>query len=159
MKKNSVCLYNIILPIWMMAMVPPLVFVSLGLSYAIDTLVLRICGNRLTGDGKALWKSSILRVWLLGFAADFVGSVWMFLPALTDWSSDFINAVMLNPFSHPLGLVWTIVGLLISGVLIYIFNLKLGLKKAELTDEQRKKAALRLAVFTAPYLFLIPMVW
>lgn len=159
MKKSPVCLYNIILPIWMMAMVPPLVFISLGLSYAIDTLVLRISGKKLTGDGRALWKSSILRVWLLGFAADFIGSVWMFLPALTNWSTDFVNAVMLNPFSHPVGLAWTIIGVLISGVLIYVFDLKFGLKKAELADEQRKKAALWLAVFTAPYLFLIPMVW
>lgn len=159
MKKNSITLYNIILPIWLMAVVPPLVFVSLALSYGIDTLVLRISGSKLTGDGKALWKSSILRVWLLGFAADLIGSVWMFFPALTEWNADIVNAIMLNPFSHPVGFIWAAVGIVISAVMIYIFNLHFGLKKAELTDEQRKKAALWLAIFTAPYLFLIPMVW
>ena len=42
---------------------------------------------------------------------------------------------------------------------VILFNSKWCLKKANLDAGQKKKVALSLAVFTAPYLFYLPTKW
>jgi hypothetical protein len=41
-------------------------------------------------------------------------------------------------------------------VLIFIYNRYIVLRKADMTDVQKRKIALSLAIFTAPYLFYLP---
>ena len=55
--------------------------------------------------------------------------------------------------------LWTAACILISGICIYQLNFRLALKKAVPDTAIRKKLALSLAVFTAPYLFLLPTAW
>lgn len=58
-----------------------------------------------------------------------------------------------------MALVWTLGGLLLAGVCIFLFNYHWSFAKTNLTSAQKKKLALALAVFTAPYLFLMPLEW
>ena len=61
--------------------------------------------------------------------------------------------------SAPFAFFWVTGCVLLTAFLIYRLNLGWCLKKADLDDGQKKKIALSLAVFTAPYLFYLPTVW
>ena len=49
--------------------------------------------------------------------------------------------------------------ILLSAILIYICNIMFCLNKLTLEMQKKKKLALFLAVFTAPYLFYLPVEW
>lgn len=169
-KCSGTKLYNVIFPIWLLLLLPQLWLISLPANFFIDLLVLyismRVLGveNRKENVKKAIWKT-----WIVGFASDFVGGLGMFLVALLDfdyntsfgkwWNENLTSAVMYNPFESVYGVLWTTMCVIITSVLIYFINKKWCLKKLELTDEQKKKVALALAIFTAPYLFYLPTAW
>ncbi|MDO4714626.1 MAG: hypothetical protein Q4B28_08605 [bacterium] len=58
-----------------------------------------------------------------------------------------------------MALAWTLGGLLLAGVCIFLFNYYWIFAKTDLTSAQKKKLALALAICTAPYLFLLPLKW
>jgi hypothetical protein len=79
------------------------------------------------------------------------------LVSLTDNSfiEDAAGGIMMNPFTNVLSLIITIAAIALSAACIYLLDRKI-LQKAGLTMEQAKKSAIRLALITAPYLYLIP---
>ena len=68
------------------------------------------------------------------------------------------DGLMLNPFSNVLSLVIVIAAIVLSAVCIYKLD-KSILTKAGLDIDQAKKSAIRLAIITAPYVYLIPSEW
>ena len=78
---------------------------------------------------------------------------------MNDDANSFISkaadGLMINPFSNALSLIITIAAIALSAACIYLLDRKI-LQKAGLTMEQAKKSAIRLALITAPYLYLIP---
>jgi len=147
---NGIKLYNILLPIWLLWLVPITWLIILPGNAIIDFLVTMLA-MKFTGCANPARKARtvLLRVWLLGFLADFIGVVFMMLN----------DTVAYNPFENVFACLWVAGCILISAVCIYFFNSKFALKKANLQPEQLKKVALALAVFTAPYLFFIPTSW
>ena len=105
---------------------------------------------------KHSWK-----VCLIGFFSDFVGAAFLLgVLYLTD-------IILPNEIGESIsyGLSWKpnlysiiviLISIAISGVLIYVLNRWMLKKDPELNKEQIRRIALNLAVFTAPYLFLIP---
>ena len=170
MNKKGTKLYNLIFPIWLLLLIPPVWLISLPANFLIDLLVLyfamKVLGveNRKENVKKAIWKT-----WIMGFAADFVGGFCMFFVAIPDvdhttsfgkwWYDNLTNSVMYNPFESIYAILWATMCVIITSVLIYFINKKWCLKKTNLTDEEKKKVALALAVFTAPYLFYLPTAW
>ncbi len=92
----------------------------------------------------------------MGFVADFVGAWLMFIQWIFDLN--FWIAIR-NPFLNIYGFICITIYFTVTAVLIYIVNRKICLKKLPLSDAQKHKIALSLAVFTAPYLFYLPAVW
>lgn len=76
MKRHTIRLYNLIFPIWIFWMVPSLLWLLLlPANFLWDSLVLLAAAGWLRLQGKKeLWKRSIVKVWLIGFAADFAGA-------------------------------------------------------------------------------------
>ena len=72
------------------------------------------------------------------------------------WQNNIEYAVNYNPFESIYSMVWVTACVMIAAICIYIINYKLCLKKLDINSAQKKKIALSLAVFTAPYLFYIP---
>ena len=68
------------------------------------------------------------------------------------------DGLMFNPFSNVLSLIIVIAAIAISAVCIYKLDKRI-LIKAGLDIDQAKKSAIRLAVITAPYVYLIPSEW
>ncbi len=161
--KQQTRLYNVILPIWLLLLFPQLlVFVSPG-NLIVDCLVLLVTLAALKHAGKkAVLKQLWWKFWLLGFAADAAGIVWMLLGWLLsipfeDWWTDNLRFILYNPFVHPLSFLWTLTGVAIAGVCIYFFD-KRAMKSCELlTGREQRIIAAVMAVVTAPWLFFLPV--
>ena len=75
------------------------------------------------------------------------------------WYENITNAVYYNPFDNIYALIWVTVCVVLTAYCIYFLNYKISLRKTELNHDLRKKLALSLAIFTAPYLFYLPTAW
>lgn len=165
--QNKTVLYNLLLPLWLLWILPITWIVILPGNFLIDLLVLVLTMKHLNiSDKKQQAKKSILRIWLCGFVADFIGALGMLLAELIEfdysttlgkwWNHNITNPVAFNAFSNIWSFLWVGVCVFISAFFIYLFNYRFCLNKTELEKEQKKKVALAMAVFTAPYLFYFP---
>lgn len=161
--KKQTRLYNVILPIWILLLFPQLLVFVIPGNLAVDCAVLFACllAFKHTQKG-AVMKKLWWKFWLLGFAADAIGIVWLFLGAfgspyvLGDAFTDTMRYLYHNPFGHPSAFLWTLAGVAISGVCIYFFDRRAMRSCELLTGKERHVIALAMAIITAPWLFFIP---
>lgn len=160
--------YNIFLPIFVIVFWPSLLWLFLiPLNYLLDRFVLRWSLGDMPDKGlfcrKHTWK-----ICLAGFFSDFIGAAIMLAVFLlssgmsSDAGPDSIledlsYGIGFNPFSSILALIVVALAIAVSGLCIYLLDRKI-LRKAGLAAEQAKKSAQRLALITAPYLYLFPSV-
>ncbi len=169
-KNKGVTLYNVLFPIWMLWLFPITWIVILPANFIIDLLVVTLTLKFLKVENiKEKVKPVIIKVWIFGFIADFIGTTAMFASNLIDfdyqtelgkwWYENISNAVSYNPYHSIFAVLWVTVSVFIAALCIYWFNLKICLRKAELDIAIKKKLSLSLAIFTAPYLFYLPSQW
>lgn len=163
MQKNTK-LYNVIFPIRSFFIFPPFFLLSLPANFLIDSLVLWFGGKYLKLKNlKTVYKKSIWKIWGFGFLADIVGAGFLFLSNYAeDWfwvPYSLIRAVNYNPWENRLALLWTLIGVGISAFLIFYFNKRWSFSTIDLSKKEKRKLAILLAIFTAPYLFLITLHW
>lgn len=162
MKKKEIRLYNMLLPIWLLVLYPITWIIVIPGNFIIDLLVIVITMKVLKiQDIKYNAKKIIIRTWLIGFASDAIGVMFMFLGLLVDdrggwWNQNIANPITFNPFVTIPGFLWTTIAVAIASFFIYLLNYKFCFNKSNLDKFQKKKLALSLAIFTAPYLFYIP---
>ena len=159
MKEKNIKLYNILFPVWLLIWLPSWLWLLLiPLNYLIDVLVLR-WGLKARPDRDALCRRLGWRVCLAGFLSDFIGSALLFICiVLDDVSPSFArtqNAIGMDPFRDPLAVLITAGAVAISAACIYLFDRRI-LARAGVSASEAAPAALKLAVITAPYLFLLP---
>ena len=160
MKKNRI--YNLLLPIWLLWLVPQIWLILLPGNLIVDCLVLFLTLLALKHTQKgAVLKKLWWKIWLLGFAADAVGVLWMILGLFTGewspWMDRNLSSMLHDPFASPLAFLWTLAGVALAGVCIYFFDRRAMKSCTLLTAREKHIAALTLAVVTAPWLFLISM--
>lgn len=144
--KRGTRLYNVIFPFWMLLLLPAMWLIIIPANFVIDSLVLIIAMHILKMKNKAkIYGKCILKVFLFGFLADIIGSGLLYLAMLLGWSSMGDELYL------------TIPALIISAVLLFVFDYFFSFKK--ITGENRLKLALTFAIATAPYTFLIPTEW
>lgn len=167
---NGIKLYNVIFPIWLLWLIPITWLVVLPANFLIDLGVVVLTLKILhVSDIKKIAKKIIVKVWVIGFIADFIGTAAMFMSNAIDfdyqthlgkwWYENITNAVSYNPFDSIYAFVWVTACVVITACCIYFFNYKISLKNCELNNDLRKKIALSLSIFTAPYIFYIPTAW
>lgn len=159
--KQQMKLYNVLFPVWLLWLFPQVLLIVLPGNLAIDCLVLFCALSALKHTQKgAVLKQLWWKFWLLGFAADLIGSVWLFLGLylmelpLLDRIVSYVN--ILRPFSHPIAFLFTLSGVAIAGVCIYLFDKRAMKKCGLLTDREKHIIALAMAIATAPWLFFWP---
>lgn len=172
-QRKGETLYNIIFPIWLLIWYPVIWIFVAPVNYVIDLLVTRISLKKLGVEDykeKTRWKT-MRWVWLLGFAADLIGTILMFVVNMIGsaldyetafgrwWYENLTNAVSYNPFESIWAVLYVAACVAISGLLIYVFNDKIALRKLDLDEPIRKRVARNMAIFTAPYLFFLPTMW
>lgn len=164
MKRCGVRLYNMILPVWLLWILPPVWLIILPANLLIDTAVLFCALLALRRrDKRHVMKRMWWRIWWRGFAGDAVGVGWLLLGAFSAvwvpgsaWA-EAVNHVMYDPLGHPAAFLWTLVGVALSGVCIYAMDRVTLEWEGELTDREARVTALTLAIVTAPWTFFIPM--
>ncbi len=147
--KNSVKLYNVLFPFWMLLLFPQMWLVILPGNFIIDSLVLIIGMVALKIDDKKQWyKKHILKIFLFGMLSDIIAAGYMFLMVMTVLKDVIVMADELY---------LTLPAVIMAAALIFVFNYFFTFKK----DEKllRLKFSLIFAVVTAPYTFLIPSSW
>ena len=165
--KRRTRLYNVIFPIWMLYLFPQMWLIALPGNLAIDCGVLLIALAVLKHqDKKGVLKKLWWKFWLFGFLADFVGIAVLlpaaFLPewlsgSAAQWWSDNLTPILYNAFKTPAAFLWTLAGVAVAGLCIYLFD-KRAMKSCDLlSDRERHIVALTMAIVTAPWTFFIPM--
>ena len=160
MNKKCVKLYNLIFPVYMLWLIPPLIFISALLNFIIDSIVVLITEKCLKiEDMFKKYKKAIFKVWGFGFLADFIGALFLFkMSGLFEFLDIPIKYnIDYNPFGNVYALIITIVGILLSSFLIFIFNKRICFKKLDISERQKYILSIVMAITTAPYLFLLPM--
>lgn len=167
MTKSDNKIYNILLPIWLIIFFPSWLWLLLiPANYLIDRIVLMWSLGDMPEKG-LFCRNHNWKICLAGFASDYAGAILLFaLNQLMFGMNDDVNSfiskaadgLMLNPFSNVLSLVIVIAAIVLSTVCIYKLD-KSILTKAGLDIDQAKKSAIRLAIITAPYVYLIPSEW
>ena len=160
MKRKETRLYNMLFPSWFLTIGwPALVYWWPGLllvlagNLAIDSLVVLLAAWRLKVPEKAkLWKRSIVRVWLLGFACDAAGA--LFTALLWALAQGAIGRHAPPPFTFYTGAV---PGISLSGVLLYWASRKVSFSLTGLQGKALHSMSLAIALGTAPYLMLLPL--
>jgi len=162
MNNKGIKLYNLIFPMYMLWVMPPIIFISAILNFIIDSAVVLVTEKILKIENIFLkYKKVILKVWGFGFLADFIGALFLFtISGLCEGLDIPIKYnIDYNPFGNIYALIITILGILIAGVLIFIFNKKISFKNIDITEKQKFILSLVMAIVTAPYLFLLPVTW
>lgn len=161
-------LNNVIFPVWFLMFFPPVILLTLAGNFIIDSLVVAVCFHAFklaqeVGSLKRFYQSSIIRVWLYGFLADFAGAVILFaagtLGDILGMPHEISSAISYDPFNHPAAAAIVVFAMLSSGVLIFLFNSKVVLDKLIKSKRTRLKVSLAIAVVTMPWTFLLPTKW
>ena len=131
MKTNKgIKLYNLIFPIWLLWLIPITWIIVLPANFLIDLVVVILTLKCLhVSDIKKIAKSIIVKVWVFGFIADFIGTVAMFMSNVIDfdnqthigkwWYENITNAVSYNPFDSIYAVIWVTVSVVITAFCIY----------------------------------------
>lgn len=158
--KKNIRFYNVIFPVWLLFIFPLTWLFVIPLNFAIDSLIILLGIYILKIDNKLeFYKKTILWVFLFGFAADILGGMLLLLTQFADGNGFFYEyityAVSMNPWDNIYSLLYTLMAVIVAGILIYIFNRFISFRK--IGDIKTKRiVSLLLAILTAPYLFLLP---
>lgn len=145
MKNKEIRFYNILFPIWMLMLIPTAWIAVLPINFIVDSLVILITMKAIGVKYKGkMYRKSILKVWIFGFVADMIGA------------GALLGAMYADIFRGD-EIYITLPAMLIAALFIFIFNYKISFK--EYNKATRLKMAINLAIFTAPYTFLIPISW
>jgi hypothetical protein len=164
---KQVKLYNVIFPIWFLLFFPPVIFFTLAGNFVIDSVVVLICFfifkvSKTSLELKAFYLKNILKVWLYGFLADFIGALVLFTVSVSSdlikLPNGIISGINFDPYKHPLAVLIILIAMLISALFIFIFNYKSTFR--DIADKKlRFKLALTIAIVTMPWTFLLPTKW
>ena len=154
-------------PIWFLMYLYPswLPLAVLAFNFAFDSLVLVLAARwqKLTGI-RRLWRQTILKVWLLGFAADILGAllnlaVYFGVTALAGLGGVWAEALygFWHPLNFPGATVFASPGAALAGWLIYRLDRRFAFRRTGLPAQTADRLCLALAIATTPYTMLIPL--
>ncbi len=146
-KRKDIKLYNVLFPFWMILLFPQFWLIVLPGNFIIDSLVFIISMLILKITDKKQWyKKYIFKIYAFGMISDIIGSIYMLIMMFVFEIGGVGDEVYL-----------TIPALIISAVLIYVFNYYVTFRKVD--KKLRLKMSLIFAIITAPYTFLVPSSW
>ncbi len=157
---KEIKLYNVMFPVWLLFIFPFTWLIVIPANFIIDSLVLLFGMYLLHIKEKLpLYKKTIFWVFLFGFVADILGGVILLITQFVESDGFFYEyltaPVAQNPFDNIYALLYTCFAVVVSAVLIYIFNRFISFRKVN-NKKTKRILSLLLAVITAPYLFLVP---
>lgn len=162
-KPTEIRLYNVLFPTWFLFYLFPswLIPVMMAGNFLLDSLVFYLAARWQRIDHPfALYRRSILRIWLFGFASDILGALLNFVVYVllgVMGNAGLLDVSAWNPLLFPTATITAVPGVLLAGWLIYRFNRKFTFPRTGLAPEVSHKLCLAFAIATAPYAMLIPL--
>ncbi|MBR5322828.1 MAG: hypothetical protein IKU48_04725 [Clostridia bacterium] len=158
--KREVKLYNVMFPIWLLFIFPITWLFVIPANFIIDSLVLLLGMYVLRIKEKVeLYKKTILWIFIFGFVADILGGILLLITQFVELDGFFYEyltaPIAQNPFDNVYSLAYTCFAVVVSAVLIYVFNRFVSFRKVY-SKKIKRILSLLLAIITAPYLFLVP---
>jgi hypothetical protein len=163
--KKKLTLYSTMLPLWFILLLPNTWLFLIATQFIVVSLVLFASLKYIDyKDPSIVWRKSIIWNTLYGFIAYLFMCLFFLvthiIPENTVIGNWFIKQLAgplnVNPFSSLISILYVVIGLILSGILIYYANKKLAFRGSNLTAEQKHKVCLCLAIFSAPYITLFP---
>ena len=169
-EQKGIKLYNLIFPFWTLVWLPTwLWLILIPANYVLDRTVFTIFGKRMNPNlTNHFFRKHTWKLWLLGFLSDFIGSALLLLPLLIPFPEKaytnnslfsmrkILHALQFNAFHNPFAFAYTVFAIAVAGLFIYLFDRRVIYRTGEFTNKQANKIALFMAIFTAPYLYLLP---
>ena len=165
--KNSMTLYSTVLPLWFL-LLSPSTWIVLALTQLIIVSFVLYAGLKYINypDPPAIWRKSIMWNTLYGFISYLLICFLLLLTnlipdhnAFGKWVvTNLAHPLNVNPFTNVFSLLYVVLCLLICGAFVYYANKMLSFRNTPLTKEQKHKVSLCLAIFSAPYIALIPSI-
>ena len=170
MRNKPVKLYNVMFPIWMLIIFPLTWLIVLPVNFVIDLLVMIITLKCMKVPNiRHNTFPIVFAVWGMGFLADALGALGMMFLTMTSFQSqttsfqiywnEIVHAVAFHPFQNIFAFLIVTLFVIITAVLIFLANYFICFRSISLEKSRKKRLALSLAVFTAPYLFYLPTAW
>jgi len=178
--RGSTRLCSVVLPVWMLFFMPSVWLIALPINLVINSVVLLItlatlaenrgeAGYKPWGD----WLRAIVPVWIFGFISDLVAAgfllFWGMGPTLLMgdlttfgawWGPNVAEPITENPFGSIFSVLFVLLSIGLGGLLKYFLNKNMSLRLTKSLDvPEIKRAALALAVITAPWTMLLPSEW
>ena len=155
--KRDIKLYNLIFPMWGIyfysIVFPYFYMLLLPANFIVDTVMLLLLFFLFkVTEKKDFYWDGIWKTWGFGFLADFVAAG--FLVGISSVVSLPFN--IYAPISSTGAFLFATVGVVLAGALIYFFHIRFVWKELPITEGQKKKIALGMAILTAPYLMYLP---
>ncbi len=158
MNNRHIKIYNMIFPIWGMLLFPPLWIITIPFNFVIDSVVLIIALYRLNISNKfTIYQNYILKIVFFGYLADVIGAVLIILILQLEQVFPVLDLLHYKPMNNPITAIIMMMVVIITGYLIYFFNKKFIFNKADISNEQQHSICLAMAVFTAPYVFMLSL--
>lgn len=153
---RNLVLPHVILPVFMFYFSPPLLGIAAATNLFIDAVIL-LAVLRFFNVKIKNRLNLLMALWGFGMAADIFGALLLMLVGKSGgrFSLNLIDYYFI--YASPVSVMLFCLVILISSTLIYWLDL--ALLKKRLSMNQAKRIALVFAVFTAPYVFLIPTSW
>lgn len=149
-------------PSWIVYLVSPGLFIFLIVLFLITSLILLITLKKLkVGKVKETYKKIILPSCGVTFLSYIIGTLILlltqFLSRISWIRTNLAEPLIESPFANIYTILYTIFAFLIATYFIFYLNRKITMKAIRLSNKKETKIALILTIFTAPYLFFVPM--
>ena len=142
---KNIKLYNVFFPILFLLLFPITWLIAMPINFVIDSIVILLSLKFLKIDDIfQKYKKVILKVFLFGFFADFVGAVFLFVftslvgrleeqSGIFKWINEkIIESMMRSPFENIYAFLLVAIAVIIAGLCIYYLNLKNSFSKIDI---------------------------
>ena len=163
--KGGVIDFDLVIPLWAFWLFPPCWIAIIPITAILCSIVMYISMLYLKINNRSkILRKTIIKLTCFNFLCDLIVIGFLFLGVLgvekiINPKSDFYNwyKFFMDSFGrHPIDNIFVILILGVTILLLRIINYKLNKKftfsKLDIEEENKKKLALSIAIFTAPYL-------
>ena len=168
--ENGIIDLDLVIPFWVFWAFPPYWIVIIPITAILCSIVMYVALEKLKIKNYfRIFRKTIIKTTFLGFLCDYIVVVLIYtlesrlnyINPKSDfyvwYKNIFLRALERNPFLNVFALVVLCSIILLLRILNYQLNKRFTFSKLDIEEENKKKLALAIAIFTAPYIFLIPI--
>ena len=138
-----------------------LLIISFIVAIILGFIIIPILKKLKVGKVKETYKKIILSSCGVTFLSYIIGTLILlltqFLSRISWIRTNLAEPLIESPFANIYTILYTIFAFLIATYFIFYLNRKITMKAIRLSNKKETKIALILTIFTAPYLFFVPM--